>query len=162
RMVSDVPVGVFLSGGIDSSAVVAALTSAGHRLHTFSVVYREKDFDESAYSRLIAQYFGTTHTELLLSPDRILAEYEQALKAYDQPSVDGINPYFLSQLARQAGLKVALSGLGGDELFAGYSYFRMMNRLESRWGRAAAWMLYQLLRRRTPQSIRTQKLGAIL
>jgi asparagine synthase (glutamine-hydrolysing) len=162
RMVSDVPVGVFLSGGIDSSGVVDALASRGHQLHTFSVVFGERQYDESEYSRLIARHFGTKHTELHLSPGRVVDEYERALNAYDQPSIDGMDSYFVSQVTRQAGLKVALSGLGGDELFAGYSYFRLMSRLEKKWPRRMAWLVYQLLCRKSPNSIRTQKLGAIL
>jgi asparagine synthase (glutamine-hydrolysing) len=162
RMVSDVPVGIFLSGGIDSSAIVDALASKGHQLHTFSVVFGERQYDESEYSRLIARHFGTKHTELHLSPAQVVAEYERALNAYDQASIDGINSYFISQVTRQAGLKVALSGLGGDELFAGYSYFRLMSRLEKKWPRRMAWLVYQLLCRKSPNSIRTQKLGAIL
>src|SRR5579884_3427880 len=86
RMVSDVPVGVFLSGGIDSSAVVALLAHQGYRLHTFSVIFGEQSFDESVHSRQIASHFGTQHTELLLQPDAVLADLERALDAYDQPS----------------------------------------------------------------------------
>jgi asparagine synthase (glutamine-hydrolysing) len=162
RMVSDVPVGIFLSGGIDSSAVVAALASKGYDLHTFSVVFGERQYDESEFSRLIARQFNTEHTELHLSPAQVLSEYEQALTAYDQPSIDGINTYFISRITRQAGIKVALSGLGGDELFAGYSYFKLMARLERKWPRRMAWLIYQFLRRKSPQNVRAEKLGAIL
>jgi asparagine synthase (glutamine-hydrolysing) len=162
RMVADVPVGVFLSGGIDSSSVVAALAAQGHRLRTFSVVFGERQFDESEHSRRVAQHFGTEHTELLLSPRQVLDGLPEALAAYDQPSIDGVNTYFISRATRQAGVKVALSGIGGDELFAGYSYFRLAARLEQGWARPLARLAHGLLRRLSPHSTRTTKLGDML
>jgi asparagine synthase (glutamine-hydrolysing) len=162
RMVSDVPVGVFLSGGVDSSSVVAALACQGHRLHTFSVAFGEHDYDESRHAREVARHFGTEHTELLLSPRRVLDEFEQALAAYDQPSIDGVNTYFISQATRQGGVKVALSGVGGDELFAGYASFRWLARMEQPWPRQIARLVHGVLRYVAPRSTRTQKLGAIL
>jgi asparagine synthase (glutamine-hydrolysing) len=142
--------------------VVAALVAQGHRLHTFSVAFRERQFDESEQARLVARRFGTEHTELLLEPAQMLADYDQAVAAYDQPSIDGVNTYFISQAVRRAGIKVALSGLGGDELFAGYPYFRRLARLEHRGVRWLAGVAYQVLRRISPRSIRTIKLGALL
>jgi asparagine synthase (glutamine-hydrolysing) len=162
RMVSDVPVGVFLSGGIDSSAIVALLAHQGYTLHTFSVTFGERAFDESAHSRLIANHFGTRHTELFLRPDAVLAELDRALDSYDQPSIDGLNTYFISKVTRQAGVKVALSGLGGDELFAGYSYFRTLERLERPLTRRLAHGLHRALRWWAPEASRTRKLGAVL
>lgn len=162
RMVSDVPVGVFLSGGIDSSSVVAALLSQGHSVRTFSVIFDEPQFDESEHSRLVARQFATKHVELVLRPDRILAEFDKAITAYDQPSIDGLNTYFISQESRQTGIKVALSGLGGDELFAGYPYFRLMARLEHPLYRQFARWGVQALRYLAPRSTRTIKLRAIL
>lgn len=162
RMVSDVPIGVFLSGGIDSSSVVAALTAQGFKLRSFSVVFGERQFDESAHSAAIAERFGTEHTPLFLGPREVLADLEEALAAYDQPSIDGVNTYFISRAARQAGVKVALSGIGGDELFAGYPYFRRMKRLEH-WGtRWLARLAHPLLRLISPDSTRTIKLAALL
>jgi asparagine synthase (glutamine-hydrolysing) len=162
RMLSDVPVGVFLSGGIDSSSLVAVLTHQGYRIHTFSIVFGESAYDESDYSRLVARQFGSDHTEIFLRPQQVLEEFEEAMEAYDQPSIDGSNTYFLSQVTRQAGVKVALSGLGGDELFAGYPYFRWLMWLEQRWPRVGAWAAYRVLRCLAPRSTRTTKLGAIL
>jgi asparagine synthase (glutamine-hydrolysing) len=162
RMVSDVPVGVFLSGGTDSSSVVAALVSQGHAVRTFSVVFGERAYDESEHSRLVAWRFGTDHTELFMHPAKAVDEFDQAVGAYDQPSIDGLNTYFISQATRQAGIKVALSGLGGDELFAGYSYFRLSAQLERLLPRLCAKILYRILCRTAPRSIRTTKLGAIL
>ncbi len=162
RMLSDVPVGVFLSGGIDSSSVVAALAAQGHALRTFAVVFGERAYDESRHARRVADLFGTEHTELHLRPAQVLEEFDRAIAAYDQPSIDGLNTYFIAQATRQAGVKVALSGLGGDELFAGYSYFRLMTRLEQGWPRRLAWIMHQALRWLDPRSSRTTKLGAIL
>jgi len=162
RMLSDVPVGVFLSGGIDSSAVVAALSKQGHKLRTFSVIFGDSVFDESEHSRRVASQFDTEHAELFLQPCKVLEEFDEALAAYDQPSIDGLNTYFIAQLTRQAGVKVALSGLGGDELFAGYSYFRYLARLERPWSRRFARLASWLLARFQPQGMRARKLAAIL
>ncbi len=162
RMLSDVPVGVFLSGGADSGAVVATLASQGCKLRTFSVTFGEKPFDESEHARMVSRKFGTEHAELLLHPSQVLKELEAALDAYDQPSIDGFNTYFISQATRKAGVKVALSGLGGDELFAGYAYFRYAARFDKPMQRGLARLLHGVLRRVHPNGMRTQKLGALL
>lgn len=162
RMVADVPVGVFLSGGIDSGSVVAALASQGHRLRTFSVVFGERHYDESEQARQVAHRFGTEHAELFLQPARVLEEFDQALGAYDQPSIDGVNTYCISKATRQAGVKVALSGLGGDELFAGYPYFRYLARLQQPLARVLAHAASRLLCWLFPASSRTTKLEALL
>ena len=104
RMLADVPVGVFLSGGIDSSAVVALLAHQGYTPHTFSVVFGESPYDESQYSRLVAKEFGAEHHELYLDPAAILADFDAALSAYDQPSIDGINTYHIARATRRAGV----------------------------------------------------------
>jgi asparagine synthase (glutamine-hydrolysing) len=162
RMVSDVPVGVFLSGGIDSSCVVALLAEQGHRLHTFSVVFGESAFDESEHSRSVARRYQTTHTELHLRPEDVLDHFDGALGAYDQPSIDGLNTYFIARATRQAGVKVALSGLGGDELFAGYTYFRLLDSVERGFKRGLARLVLWGLRCFAPNSARTDKLEQIL
>lgn len=131
HLVSDVPVGVFLSGGIDSSALVAVLKLNGVRASTFSLVFREPEFNEAQYSREIARRFETDHHEILVSLDDTLAVLPDALKAMDQPTIDGINTYLVSARTRAVGVKVALTGLGSDELFAGYSNFRRVPRMES-------------------------------
>jgi asparagine synthase (glutamine-hydrolysing) len=135
QLVSDVPVGVFLSGGIDSSSLVALLSQSGVRLNTFSLVFREADFSEAHYSRAIAKKFGTEHQEILVSQQDVLDALPGAIGAMDQPTIDGVNTYFVSREARAKGVKVALSGLGGDEMFAGYSSFRTVPRMEQfvRW-----------------------------
>jgi len=130
HMVSDVPVGIFLSGGIDSSTVTGILSRDGARLNTFSIVFREADYSEAEYSRLVAKTFHTEHHELLVSQRDALVAIPPALEAMDQPTVDGLNTYFVSRQTRAAGIKVVLSGLGGDELFAGYSTFRTVPRME--------------------------------
>src|SRR5262249_22654298 len=135
RMLSDVPVGVFLSGGIDSSSIVALLAQQGYTLHTFSVGFGDSAYDESEYAKLVADQFGAKHHPLHLEPAAVLDAFDASLTAYDQPSIDGINTYHIAQATRRAGIKVALSGLGGDELFAGYPYFHHAARLENRVGR---------------------------
>jgi asparagine synthase (glutamine-hydrolysing) len=130
QLVSDVPVGVFLSGGIDSSALVSILSRGGVTPSTFSIVFREADFSEAEHSRAIARKFRTDHHEINLSQTDVLAAIPSALSAMDLPTMDGVNTYFVSREARAAGVKVALSGLGGDEVFAGYSNFRTVPRME--------------------------------
>ena len=133
QLVSDVPVGVFLSGGIDSSALVSILSRGGVRPSTFSIVFGESDFSEVQHSRAIAERFGTDHHEITLSPHDTLAALPDVLRAMDQPTMDGVNTYFVARETRRAGVKVALSGLGGDEVFAGYSTFRSVPRMEWLW-----------------------------
>ncbi len=130
QLVSDVPVGVFLSGGIDSSALVSILSRGGVTPSTFSIVFREADFSEAQYSRAIAAKFRTDHHEINVSQTDVLAAIPDALSAMDLPTMDGINTFFVSRETRRAGVKVALSGLGGDEVFAGYSTFRTVPRME--------------------------------
>jgi asparagine synthase (glutamine-hydrolysing) len=130
RLVSDVPLGIFLSAGMDSGAIAALASVGGSRAKTFTVTFAEKRFAEGERARAIAAAIGTEHTELVLTESELLPVLPRALKAMDQPTVDGINSYFVSQMARQAGVTVALSGLGGDELFGGYRSFRQIPRLE--------------------------------
>lgn len=130
QLVSDVPVGVFLSGGIDSSALVSILSRGGATPSTFSIVFREADFSEAQHSRAIATKFHTDHHEITVSEKDVLAAIPDALKAMDLPTMDGINTYFVSRETRRAGIKVALSGLGGDEVFAGYSSFHSVPKIE--------------------------------
>ncbi len=124
HLIADVPVGVFLSSGIDSTSLAALASREVSGVHTFTVAFPEKDFSEAALARRTAENLGTTHQEIILSGSEMLARLGEAVAALDQPSIDGINTYFVSWSARQAGLKVALSGLGGDEVFGGYSTFR--------------------------------------
>lgn len=130
RMVSDVPVGAFLSGGIDSSAIVGLMASiSSDPVNTFTVGFDEKAFDESYYANIIAQKFNTDHHLIKLAPSSFLEELLPALNAMDTPSGDGVNSYVVSKAICQTGIKVALSGVGGDELFAGYPLFRQYLKL---------------------------------
>jgi asparagine synthase (glutamine-hydrolysing) len=127
HLVSDVPVGIFLSGGIDSSSLVALVARvASHPPLTFSVVFPETEFSEAPYSRLVAQAHRTRHTEVRLSERDLLDVLPAALGAMDQPTIDGVNVYVVSQAVRRAGLKVVLSGQGGDETLTGYPTYRQM------------------------------------
>jgi len=131
RLVADVPVGAFLSGGIDSSAVVGLMAEAGVSApNTFNIRFNEPAFDESEYANLVAKKFNTEHTSILLEPGNFLDELENALNAMDIPSADGVNTYVVSKAIRKAGITVALSGVGGDELFAGYPFFNQFTRLQ--------------------------------
>jgi asparagine synthase (glutamine-hydrolysing) len=130
HLIADVPVGVFLSGGIDSTSLAALASREVSGVHTFTVAFAEKEFNEAAIARRTAAKFGTTHEEVMLSADEMLARLGEAVGALDQPSIDGFNTFFVSWSARQAGLKVTLSGLGGDEVFGGYSTFRRTPRYQ--------------------------------
>jgi asparagine synthase (glutamine-hydrolysing) len=133
HLVSDVPVAVFLSGGLDSSAVAAlAAQRAGKAIDGFTVTFAERRFDESAVARQVAERYGIRHHEIPLGGDDLLAALPSAFSAMDQPTLDGINTHVVSEGVRAHGTKVVLSGLGGDELFAGYPSFRraqMLSRL---------------------------------
>lgn len=145
RMVSDVPVGAFLSGGIDSSLIVACMAEQSETpINTFTVSFAEKEYDESVYAQQIATQYKTNHHRLLIKPEEFLHSMEEILGAMDMPSGDGPNTYLVAKHTRQAGIKVALSGLGGDELFAGYNKFFIYKRL----------MKYKWLLRMSPAFVR--------
>ncbi|MFQ5914080.1 MAG: asparagine synthase (glutamine-hydrolyzing) [Nitrospinota bacterium] len=130
RLVSDVPIGAFLSGGIDSSVIVALMRKiTGGSIRTFSMTFREQEFSEACFAEQVARKFGTEHTEYVVTAEEVRNELEKIVWAMDQPTVDGVNTYFVSKVARQSGTVVALSGLGGDELFGGYSSFLLVPRL---------------------------------
>jgi asparagine synthase (glutamine-hydrolysing) len=123
--IADVPVGVFLSGGLDSSALVAFMAQdSSTPLHTVSITFPGSHLSEASASHLVATHFHTEHTEIALTVDSMLSLLPDALCAMDQPTFDGINSYVVAKYVREAGLKVAVSGLGGDELFGGYPSFR--------------------------------------
>jgi asparagine synthase (glutamine-hydrolysing) len=132
RLISDVPVGAFLSGGIDSSAVVAAMSELhGDRVRTFSIAFDEAQYDESAYARMVAQHFGTEHEEFRLRPDA-LAILPKLARHYGEPFADpsAIPSFALAELTRRH-VTVALTGDGGDESFAGYGRHALAMRLRS-------------------------------
>jgi asparagine synthase (glutamine-hydrolysing) len=167
QLVSDVPVGVFLSGGIDSSSLVGILSRNGVRPSTFSIVFREEDYSEAEYSRAVAQHFRTDHHEITVTESDFFAAIDPAIHAMDMPTIDGINTYFVSERTRAAGVKVVLSGLGGDEMFAGYSSFRtvpQMERFTSAWDRmpgAVRSPLANMFAALAPSSDQNRKLTAL-
>jgi len=132
HMVADVPVGAFLSAGIDSTAVVALARESGAAdLQTLTLrfeEYRGRDNDEAPLAELVARQYGLPHTIRDLTLDEFRGELPRIFAAMDQPTVDGLNSYFISKAASGFGLKVALSGTGGDELFGGYTSFRDIPR----------------------------------
>ncbi|MCH8012619.1 MAG: asparagine synthase (glutamine-hydrolyzing) [Candidatus Marinimicrobia bacterium] len=135
HLVSDVPVGAFLSGGIDSTAVVSLMRQAGQeRITTFSMTFDDHDLDESYYSRLAARTYQTDHYEWRVKKDEFRALKNEFFEDMDQPTIDGLNTWMVARFAREHGCKVVTSGVGGDEFF--YSYDgafnllpAMMNRL---------------------------------
>ncbi|MBI3016263.1 MAG: asparagine synthase (glutamine-hydrolyzing), partial [Candidatus Tectomicrobia bacterium] len=154
HLVSDVPLGIFLSGGIDSSTVVALMCELGQVPRTFSVIFREQAYNEARHAQQVASRFHTDHVEILLGEQDLLTQLPEALAAMDQPTGDGVNTYVISRAVRSAGLTVALSGLGGDEFFGGYPSFRRLSKvggLLRLWGRTprafrslAGWMVEAL------------------
>jgi len=155
RMRADVPFGAFLSGGIDSSVIVGLMSRiSSHPVKTFSITFHEKEYDESSYSETIAKKFRTDHTPIKLGAQHFLNLVPEALNAMDHPSGDGPNTYVVSKATREAGVKMALSGLGGDEVFAGYDVFKRIKTLESQ-----KWMnaIPHLLRSFTGNTLRKIK-----
>lgn len=131
HLLSDVPVASFLSGGIDSSVVTAlAAQKLAHKLQTYSVGFTQTEFDETAIAQEIAQRYGTDHHRIQLSEEEVIHSVTEAVGKLDLPSVDAINTYIVSRAVAAHGVKVALSGLGGDELFGGYPSFRDVPRLQ--------------------------------
>lgn len=133
RLVSDVPFGAFLSGGIDSSIIVGLMAEQhNQKINTFSVIFKEDEFSEQKYARMIADKFRTDHHEIELSVDEFKETIPVALSYMDHPSGDGPNTFVVSKKTREAGVKMALSGLGGDELFAGYSIFEQIKQVQQK------------------------------
>ena len=139
HFISDVPVGVFLSGGIDSTALVGLARTVGRAdLHTYSIAFPGTPGDEGGLAQRTAAHFGTTHHEWKLDAAAGRQLFSQYLRVMDQPSIDGLNTFTVSKFARDQGMKVVLSGLGGDELFGGYPSFRQVPRL-ARLNRRLRW-----------------------
>src|SRR5260370_37432404 len=145
HLIADGPVGLFLSSGLDSGAIAALAAQARKGIESFTLTFPGTAFDEAALARLAANRFKTKHSEAPLNGESDLSRLDEALGALDQPTMDGINTYFVSWAAKEVGLKVALSGLGGDELFAGYQTFADTPRL-SRLIRCA-WFVPAAVRR---------------
>ncbi len=145
HLASDVPLAVFLSGGVDSSAVAnLAQRAARTPVHTFTLAFEEQELNEGPAARRIAAAIGTRHQECLLTESHFVEHLEAALDSLDQPTFDALNSYYLSHAIRSAGFTVALSGTGGDELFGGYSSFRDIQVLH-RMCRALRWLPRDML-----------------
>jgi len=129
-MLSDVPVGLFLSGGIDSSALAILMAEVCDTpIRTFSVTFDEEEFSEVNEASIIARQIASEHTEIRLRESELVQELPGAVASLDQPSADGFNTFIISRYVRQHGIKAAISGLGGDEIFAGYPTFRRAKRM---------------------------------
>jgi asparagine synthase (glutamine-hydrolysing) len=128
HLVADVPVGVFLSGGIDSTALVAAASKQVGRLNTFTVTFDEASHDEAAHAASVAARFGTTHHALRVEAKAVVDHAVHYLRRIDQPTIDGVNTYFVASAVAATGIKAVLSGIGGDEAFGGYPSFRRIMR----------------------------------
>lgn len=124
QLVSDAPLGIFLSGGIDSSAVATLASEVQpDAIHTFTIGFEEAGLDESQHAARVAEAIRSRHTNVVLREGDFLRQLPEAMSAIDQPTFDALNTYFVSRAAREAGMTVALAGTGGDELFGGYSSF---------------------------------------
>ncbi|MEO7190496.1 MAG: asparagine synthase (glutamine-hydrolyzing) [Vicinamibacterales bacterium] len=168
HMVSDVPVGLFLSGGIDSSALVSLVRRTGVTPRTFTVAFPGTVYDEAPFARAVAESFETEHTEVVLSEAQAQEHIVSAMATVDHPSGDGVNASVVSGAVRAAGIKVALSGLGGDEFFGGYPSFRRLSQLA---GYRRAWRHTPRVLRRAasrtmralgPDTVATSKAAALL
>lgn len=130
RMIADVPFGAFLSGGIDSSIVVGNMAKySSQPIKTFHISFAEEQFSESKYAKIVANKFGTEHTDIQLHPNDLLNQLPDALSSMDHPSGDGPNTWLVSKVTKEAGITMVHSGLGGDELFAGYPVFNQLSSL---------------------------------
>lgn len=132
HLIADVPMALFLSGGVDSSSLAILVNEvAGRTLDSFSVTFGEKEYAEGHYARLIGEQFCGHHYDIKLSDTDLHQLLPQALDAMDQPTVDGINVYVISKAVHDKGIKVVLSGQGGDEVFGGYSTFKRIPHIQN-------------------------------
>ena len=133
RMVADVPFAAFLSGGIDSSAMVGLMsTLSSNKIDTFHVSFQEKQFSESEQAAWISKKFDTHHHNILITESEFLKDLPNALQKMDHPSGDGINSYLIAKATHKEGIKMAISGLGADELFAGYQLFSQLYKIDKK------------------------------
>jgi asparagine synthase (glutamine-hydrolysing) len=142
HLVADVPVGVFLSGGIDSGALAGLMVEAGARdLYGITIAYAEfsgSTQDEAPPAAILARHYGIRHHVRRVGREEFLADLPRILASMDQPSIDGINTWYASKAVAELGLKVVVSGVGGDELFQGYRSFRQLPTLVSLWRRLSS------------------------
>ena len=123
HLLSDVPVGIFLSGGIDSSSLLYFMKENKNEINSFSIKFKEREFDESNYSKIVSEKFKTNHFEYEVSAFDMKKEIENFINFMDLPTIDGFNTYFVSKIARENGMKVCISGVGADEIFCSYPSF---------------------------------------
>lgn len=131
HLIADAPLGLFLSGGIDSSLLTLLAKNYKKELHTLSIVFDDNMYSEKEYQDIIIQKVRSNHQSFLLTKELFVSALPDIMQAMDQPSSDGINSYFISKFAKQAGLKAVLSGLGADELFGGYPSFKRVKLLKN-------------------------------
>ncbi len=143
HLISDAPLGIFLSGGLDSSALAALAAQiirnqhkstkigVNQRLTTLSVVFKEKEFSEKKYQDLVVKKIGSEHREIKITSKDFFDSFGEIFEAMDQPTIDGVNSFFIAKAAKQAGLKAVLSGLGADEIFCGYAHFQKAELIKS-------------------------------
>ncbi len=166
HVLADVPVGAFLSGGLDSAIIAALMARAsGNVLKTFSIGFEEEAYSEADEAEVTAHHIGAVHHTRILTGDEVARDLDGIMAAYDQPTGDGINTYYASQTAQAGGVKVALSGLGGDELFGGYPSFRnvpRLGRLLPAWLRLPAAVRAPLLAVLEQGGVRARKLSDFL
>ena len=131
HLISDAPLGVFLSSGVDSTGLVALARKAGAHLRTLTVIFDEADHSEETTGT--AKHFETDHTQIRITAEDFMDELPHVLSAMDQPTADGLNTFFVSKAAHAAGLKTVLSGLGADEMFHGYRHYRWLEDYRREW-----------------------------
>ncbi len=170
HLLSDVPIGIFLSSGVDSCALAGlAVEHSSQPVHTVTLGmadYRGGPQDETILAQKISRYYGTRHHAVWLSQTDFSEDLERLLSNMDQPSIDGVNTYFASLAAAQSGLKVALSGLGGDEVFGGYRDFKRIPKLVSAVGPlnrfAPLWRLSRRICAKSLSGILSPKYASLL
>jgi asparagine synthase (glutamine-hydrolysing) len=129
HLISDKPVGVFLSGGIDSSIITSIASQHNPKLQTLSLVFNDKSIDEEYFQNLIVDKYATNHTKVSVDSDTFLNNIDKFMQLMEQPTVDGLNTYFIAKIAKDNGLKSVLSGVGSDEIFYGYPSFKYSKKL---------------------------------
>lgn len=167
HFISDVPVGIFLSGGIDSTSIVAlARQTQSNELRTYSIAFEEPEWSEGSIAKRTAQHFDTKHTEYCVTPESAKQLLPKFLATLDQPTIDGFNTFCVSKIAHDDGTKVVLSGLGGDEIFGGYRSFQSVPQMVRR---SKSWQIFRPLSislgkslERFGRSSKTRRIGDFL
>jgi asparagine synthase (glutamine-hydrolysing) len=163
HLISDVPLGLFLSGGLDSSSLVALASEVSDKtIDTFTVTFDESGYSEAEPAREIALRHRTRHREIPLAARDLLSALPEFFEAMDQPSMDGLNTYVVSRAVRAHDIKVVLSGLGGDELFAGYPSFRRASSLAALWRMPPVVRQFGTARASGFKGARMQRVGVML